>query len=124
MNHGGKRDLIRVHLDLKLDNHETWGREIGLGQLHHGPPSVTWRYDHRPLLPHFSTHILGDTKASSSQMREFPLTPDEQSIGPMVPWVESLEQDAHPLRSLWAAWGAGFGTGELGTGVEVVGRQV
>ena len=55
-----------------------------------------------PLLPHFSTHVLEETGASSSEMGELPLTPGKQLLGPMVPWVESSEQDAHPLWSLWA----------------------
>lgn len=105
--HGSKvvKGTSGLYLYLKLDNLEKCEREIDLGQLHHAPLTVTQRHDHRPLLLHFSTHILGEAEISSSEIWKLPLTPDKQSLEPMVPWVEDLEQDAHPLCSLWTVYG-------------------
>lgn len=105
--HGPKvvKGTSGLSLYLKLDNLERCERGIGLGQLHHSPSSVTQRHDHIHLLPHFSTHILGETEISSSEIWELPLTPDKQLLEPMVPWVEDLEQDARLLCSLWTVYG-------------------
>lgn len=61
-------------------------------------PSMTQRCDHNLISPFLNT--LGEDEVSSSETQKLPLTQINSHLDQWPPWVEGLEQDAHPLCSL------------------------